>query len=146
MGETDRLTRLLQEAQLTASELLQNCVLLLNAGHETTTNLIANGLYLLLTHPESFDRLRCDPQLIGTAVEECLRLESPNQLGNRLVSERVTIRGVALEPNTYLTLSLGAANRDPEEFPAPARFDVVRRPNRHLGFAPGAPAWLGMAL
>ena len=146
LGETDLLTRLLQEAELTDSELLQNCVFLLNAGHETTTNLIGNGLYLLLNHPESFDRLRCDPQLIGTAVEECLRLECPNQLGNRLVSERVTIRGVALEPNTYLTLCIGAANRDPEEFPDPDRFDVARRPNRHLAFAAGAHACAGMGV
>src|SRR5256885_11105574 len=146
LGETDLLTRLLQEAELTDSELLQNCVFLLNAGHETTTNLIGNGLCLLLSHPESFERLRCDPQLIGTAVEECLRLECPNQLGNRLVSERVTIRGVALEPNTYLTLCIGAAKRDPGEFPDPGRFDVARRPNRHLAFAAGAHACAGMGV
>jgi len=146
LGETDLLTRLLQEAELTESELLQNCVFLLNAGHETTTNLIGNGLYLLLNHPESRERLRGDPQLIATAVEECLRLESPNQLGNRLVSERVIIRSVTLEPNTYLTLCIGAANRDPEEFPDPERFDIARRPNRHLAFAAGAHACAGMGV
>src|SRR5207237_508549 len=135
LGESDLLTRLLQEAELTDSELLQNCVFLLNAGHETTTNLIGNGLHLLLNHPESFDRLRCDPQLIGTAVEECLRLESPNQLGNRLVSERVTISGVAREPNTYLTLCIGAANRDPEESPDPDHLEVAHRPTLHLTFS-----------
>jgi len=115
-------------------------------GHGPVAHLIGSGLYLLLQHPESFVRLRCDPQLIGTAVEECLRLECPNQLGNRLVSERITIRGVALEPNTYLTLCIGAANRDPEEFPDPDRFDVVRRPNRHLAFAAGAHACAGMGV
>jgi len=146
LGETDLLTRLLQEAELTESELLQNCVFLLNAGHETTTNLIGNGLHLLLNHPESSERLRGDPQLIATAVEECLRLESPNQLGNRLVSERVTIRSVTLEPNTYLTLCIGAANRDPDEFPDAERFDIARRPNRHLGFAAGAHACAGMGV
>jgi cytochrome P450 len=146
LGESDLLTRLLQEAELTESELLQNCVFLLNAGHETTTNLIGNGLCLLLNHPESTERLRADPQLIGSAVEECLRLESPNQLGNRLVSERVTIGGVTLEPNTYLTLCIGAANRDPQEFPDPERFDIARRPNRHLAFAAGAHACAGMGV
>jgi cytochrome P450 len=146
LGETDLLTRLLQEAELTDSELLQNCVFLLNAGHETTTNLIGNGLYLLLNHPESAERLRSDPQLIGTAIEECLRLESPNQLGNRLVSQRVTIGGVVLEPNTYLTLCIGAANRDSREFPDPERFDIARRPNRHLAFAAGAHACAGMGV
>jgi cytochrome P450 len=146
MGTTDLLTRLLQEAELTESELLHNCVFLLNAGHETTTNLIGNGLYLLLQHPESAERLRADPRLIGTAVEECLRLESPNQLGNRLVSQRVTIRGVVLEPDTYLTLCIGAANRDPEEFPDPERFDIARRPNRHLAFAAGSHACAGMGV
>ena len=146
LGATDLLSRLLQEAELTESELLQNCVFLLNAGHETTTNLIGNGLYLLLSQPESAARLRSDPSLIGTAIEECLRLESPNQLGNRLVSERVTIGGVVLEPNTYLTLCIGAANRDAEEFPDPERFDIARRPNRHLAFAAGAHACAGMGV
>jgi len=146
LGAADLLTRLLQEAELTESELLQNCVFLLNAGHETTTNLIGNGLYLLLNHPQSAESLRRDPQLIGTAVEECLRLESPNQLGNRLVSQRVTIGGVAFEPDTYLTLCIGAANRDPQEFPDPERFNVTRRPNRHLAFAAGAHACAGMGV
>ena len=145
-GATDLLTRLLQEAELTESELQQNCVFLLNAGHETTTNLIGNGLYLLLKRPEATGRLRSDPQLIGTAVEECLRLESPNQLGNRLVIQPVTIGGVALEPNTYLTLCIGAANRDPQEFPDAERFDIARRPNRHLAFAAGGHACAGMGV
>jgi cytochrome P450 len=146
LGEADLLTRLLQEAELSESELLQNCVFLLNAGHETTTNLIGNGLYLFLSHPESAERLRSAPDLIGTAVEECLRLESPNQLGNRLVTARVTIRGVTLEPGTYLTLCIGAANRDGEEFPDPERFDIGRKPNRHLAFAAGAHACAGMGV
>ena len=146
LGETDLLSRLLQEAELTESELRQNCVFLLNAGHETTTNLIGSGLYLLLNHPESAERLRSEPSLVGTAIEECLRLESPNQLGNRLVSQRVTIGGVVLEPNTYLTLCIGAANRDAQEFPDPERFDIARRPNRHLAFAAGAHACAGMGV
>jgi cytochrome P450 len=143
---SDLLTRLLHETELTETELLQNCVFLLNAGHETTTNLIGNGLYLLLSHPESAEQLRRDPGLIGTTVEECLRLESPNQLGNRLVSQQVTISGVTLEPNTYLTLCIGAANRDPEQFADPERFDITRKPNPHLAFAAGAHACAGMGV
>jgi cytochrome P450 len=142
----DLLTRLIQEAELTEGELLQNCVFLLNAGHETTTNLIGNGLCLLLEHPESAERLRSDPQLIATTVEECLRLESPNQLGNRSVSAPVSIRGVPLVPGTYLHLGIGAANRDPEEFADADRFDIARKPNRHLAFAAGGHACAGMGV
>ncbi len=145
-GDDDLLTRLLGDDQLSEMELAQNCVFLLNAGHETTTNLIGNGLHLLLTNPQSLQRLRAQPQLIATAVEECLRFESSNQLGNRLVVERSAVRDVVLEPGTYLTLCIGAANRDPEEFADPDRFDITRQPNRHLAFAAGAHACAGMAV
>jgi cytochrome P450 len=145
-GDDDLLTRLLGDDQLTETELAQNCVFLLNAGHETTTNLIGNGLYLLLTHPESLQQLRAQPQLITTTIEECLRFESSNQLGNRLVVERTVVRDVALEPGTYLTLCIGAANRDPDEFVQADRFDIARQPNRHLAFAAGAHACAGMAV
>jgi cytochrome P450 len=118
----------------------------LNAGHETTTNLIGNGLHLLLSHPDSLQRLRSQPQLIATTVEECLRFESSNQLGNRLVVERTVVRETVLEPGTYLTLCIGAANRDPDEFTDPDRFDIARQPTRHLAFAAGAHACAGMAV
>jgi cytochrome P450 len=144
--ENDLLTRLLQEKDLSLTELLHNCVFLLNAGHETTTNLIGNGLSLLLGHPDSLERLRTAPDLIAGTVEECLRCESPNQLGNRLVSERISLRGVTFEPGTYLTLCIGAANRDGDEFPHPEVFDIGRRPNRHLAFAAGAHACAGMSV
>jgi cytochrome P450 len=144
--DTDLLTRLLWEKELSEDELLQNCIFLLNAGHETTTNIIGNGLQLLLRTPAAAQRLREDPTLAGSAIEECLRLESPNQLGNRLVGERVVIGGVALEAGTYLTLCIGAANRDPEEFAQPDVFDIIRKPNRHLAFAAGAHACVGMGV
>ncbi len=144
--DTDLLTCLLRERELSEDELLQNCVFLLNAGHETTTNIIGNGLHLLLRTPAAAHRLVENPTLAGSAVEECLRLESPNQLGNRLVSERVTIGGVALEPGTYLTLCIGAANHDPQEFAQPELFDITRKPNRHLAFAAGAHACVGMGV
>ena len=143
---TDLLSRLLQDKDLSLSELLHNCVFLLNAGHETTTNLIGNALHLLLTHPQALQRLRNAPELISTAVEECLRFESPNQLGNRLVVQPFRIRNVTLEPGAYLTLCIGAANRDPEEFPEAATFDIARKPNRHLAFAAGGHACAGMSV
>jgi cytochrome P450 len=90
--------------------------------------------------------LREEPQLITTAVEECLRFESSNQLGNRLVVQRTVVRDVVLEPGTYLTLCIGAANRDPDEFKHPDCFDIARQPNRHLAFAAGAHACAGMAV
>lgn len=149
-GGDDLVTRLLREERaaepLTELELLHNCVFLLNAGHETTTNLIGNALHLLLTHPAERERLVEAPELIGTAVEECLRYESPNQFGNRLVTERVNVGGVDLAPGAYLTLCIGAANRDPAEFPDPDRFDISRAPNRHLAFAAGAHACAGMSV
>ena len=123
---------------------MQNCVFLLNAGHETTTNLIGNALWLLLNRPEAAERLRAEPALAASAVEECLRVESPNQLGNRLVTQRTSIGNVWFEPGTYLTLCIGAANRDPQEFPDAGRFDIARKPNRHLAFAAGAHACAGM--
>jgi cytochrome P450 len=144
--DTDLLTRLLREEELSEHELLQNCVFLLNAGHETTTNIIANGLDLLLRSPDAAQRLRADPTLAGSAIEECLRMESPNQLGNRRVSEQVAIGGVSLEAGAYLTLCIGAANRDPEEFERPDLFDITRKPNRHLAFAAGAHACVGMGV
>jgi cytochrome P450 len=145
-SEDDLLSRLLADPDLSITELLHNCVFLLNAGHETTTNLIGNGLRLLLTNPEALQRLRAAPELISSAVEECLRCESPNQLGNRLVVQRCCIRDVTFEPGTYLTLCIGAANRDGAEFPHPDDFDIGRKPNRHLAFAAGGHACAGMSV
>lgn len=147
---TDVLTRLIQgEAggeRLSEAELLHNCIFLLNAGHETTTNLIGNGLEALLRFPDEKARLLADPGLIGTAVEEMLRYESSNQLGNRRAVVAVEIGGVAVAPGTPITLCIGAANRDPAQFPDPERFDVGRTPNRHLAFGAGAHQCAGLAL
>ncbi|MGJ4954194.1 cytochrome P450 [Bradyrhizobium sp. HKCCYLRH2015] len=148
--ERDVLTRLIQgEAdgeRLSETELLHNCIFLLNAGHETTTNLIGNGLVLLCQHPAERQRLIEAPGLIRTAVEEILRYESSNQLGNRMTTEAVELGGVALAPGTSVTLCIGAANRDPAQFDDPERFDITRLANRHLAFATGAHQCAGMAL
>jgi cytochrome P450 len=148
--ERDVLTRLIQgEAngeRLSEKELLHNCIFLLNAGHETTTNLIGNGLVTLLAYPEQKRRLILRPQLIKTAVEEVLRYESSNQLGNRMTTERVELGDVVMDAGTPVTLCIGAANRDPAQFPDPEAFDVARNPNRHLAFVTGAHQCAGMAL
>lgn len=151
-GNPDRdvLTRLIQGEEngerLTAKELLHNCIFLLNAGHETTTNLIGNGLVALWQNPEQKQRLIDDPSLIRTAVEEILRFESSNQLGNRMTTEAVEVGGVAMPAGTFVTLCIGAANRDPVQFPDPERLDVGRTPNRHLAFITGPHQCAGMAL
>jgi cytochrome P450 len=146
----DVLTRLIQGEdngeQLTEKELLHNCIFLLNAGHETTTNLIGNGLVALLDHPAEKRRLIEHPELIKTAVEEMLRFESSNQLGNRITVEPVELGGIALPAGTPVTLCIGAANRDPLQFSDPEHLDIGRAPNRHLAFGTGAHQCAGMAL
>lgn len=132
--------------KLTPAELVQNCIFLLNAGHETTTNLIGNGIAALLEWPDEKRRLIADPGLIKTAIEEFLRFESSNQLGNRRVVERTAIGGVTFEPGDLVTLCIGAANRDPAQFTDPDRLDVGRTPNRHLAFGAGIHACAGMSL
>ena len=163
--ETDVLTRLIQgevatslagaghglsgsagTERLLARELLHNCIFLLNAGHETSTNLIGNGLKCLLDWPDQKQRLIADPGLVNTAIEEVLRFESSNQLGNRITTCEAQIGGVTLAARTPVTLCIGAANRDPVQFPDPDRFDITRSPNRHLAFGSGIHQCVGMGL
>ena len=147
--ETDVLTRLIAgdpDGQLSEIELIQNCIFILNAGHETTTNLIGNGLALLNDHPQTQTLLRDNPDLIDGCVEEVLRMASPNQFGNRETSEGVVIDGVEIPKGTNLHLCIGAANRDPAIFNPPDRFDITRKPNRHLAFAAGPHVCVGLTL
>ncbi len=130
--------------RLSQTELYHQCIFLLNAGHETTSNLIGNGIHLLLTHPQELARLRAEPTLIDSAVEEILRYESSNQLGNRTAREDTTIRGVAIPAGSILTLCIGAANRDPQVFSDPDRFDIARNPNPHLAFGAGIHTCAGL--
>jgi cytochrome P450 len=150
---TDVLTRLMQGApskdggeHLTEAELLQNCIFILNAGHETTTNLIGNALDLLIDWPDQRRRLLAEPTLIESAVEEVLRHQSSNQLGNRITTAACELGGMALEPGTRVHLLIGAANRDPAHFADPDRFDIGRSPNKHLAFAAGPHICLGLTL
>ena len=132
--------------ELSELELLHNCIFLLNAGHETTTNLIGNGVEALFRFPDEHKRLRDDPELIISAVEEFLRFESSNQLGNRRTTVDTEVGGVAMPAGTYIHIAIGAANRDPAEFPDPDRLDITRAPNRHLAFGGGVHACAGMSL
>jgi cytochrome P450 len=131
---------------LSELELLHNCIFLLNAGHETTTNLIGNAVDLLLRFPDALEALRADPALIEPAVEEFLRMESSNQLGNRRAARDTVLGGVAMPAGTYVHLCIGAANRDPAQFAEPDRLDVRRQPNRHLAFGTGIHACAGLSL
>ena len=132
--------------RLTEIDLLHQCIFLLNAGHETTTNLIANAVAALIEHPSEWTRLRADPGLLQSAVEEFLRYQSPNQLGNRRLVADAVVGGVAMPAGTLVTLGIGAANRDPAQFPEPDRLDLGRTPNRHMAFITGIHACAGMWL
>jgi len=146
--DTDVLTRLIQGEKdgerLSEKELYHQCIFLLNAGHETTTNLIGNGLWLLLTRPDELARLRADPALVPSAIEEMLRYEGPIQLNNRRLTAAMEIGGKTLAAGTSITIAIGGANRDPDQFPDADRFDVARKPNRHVAFGHGDHACSGM--
>lgn len=143
--------------QLTAEELLHNCIFLLNAGHETTTNLIGNALVMLQEHPTALAQLqhalhdtRHQPEaqelLLTRAVDEVLRMESSNQLGNRRALRPVAVGGVDLPEGALVTLCIGAANRDPAVFSQPDVPDLQRDPNRHLAFGLGVHQCAGLSL
>ena len=131
---------------LSEPELVVMCTLLLIAGHETTVNLIGNGMLALIQHPEQYAQLREAPALIGTAVEELLRFDSPVQLTGRIASEPLEIGGQLIEAGQWVLPLLGAANRDPQQFAQPERLDLTRNPNPHLGFGRGIHFCLGAPL
>jgi hypothetical protein len=131
---------------LTEEELLAQCVMLLFAGHETTRNLIGNGMHALLERPYEIDRLRDCPDLIRSGIEELLRFDAPIQFSNRLVKEEMELCGADLHPGDVLMIMLGAANRDPAQFEDPDTLDLARSHNAHLSFGAGAHFCLGNQL
>jgi hypothetical protein len=148
----DLISRLLAarevEDRLSEDELFATVVLVLAAGHETTTNLIGNGLYTLLRHPEELAKLRARPEWIASAVEELLRFEPPVTVTTRIptASASRTLLGQEIGPADEVAVMIAAANRDPEVFPEPDKLDLARGDNRHLSFGFGAHFCLGAAL
>jgi cytochrome P450 len=132
--------------RLSEEELFANTILLLNAGQETTTNLIGNGTYAFLQHPEEWRKLRDDPSLIGSAVEEVLRYDSPVQFTSRVLKADLALGGKQLRAGKLVLTLLGAANRDPAHFPEPDRFDITRADNKHVAFGLGPHFCLGAPL
>lgn len=132
--------------KLTEQELISTCILLLVAGHETTTNLIGNGLLALLRNPDQLARLRDNPDLGRTAIEELLRYDSPVQMTSRSALQDVEYNGQRIRKGTQISFMLGAANRDPAQFDQPARLDITRDPNPHLSFSNGIHYCLGAPL
>ena len=131
---------------LNESELLATCILLLVAGHETTVNLLGNGTLALLRHPAELRRLRENPRLIGTAVEELLRYDGPVQRTARVPDTEVIVAGRTIEAGEMVMPFIGAADRDPAQFPDPDRLDLTRADNRHIAFGWGIHFCLGAPL
>jgi apoptosis-inducing factor 3 len=129
------------------SYLVATATLLLIAGHETTVNLLANGMLTLLRHPKILERLRGEPDLIPAVVEELLRYEPPVQLLPRRISlDEIPLAGSTIPKGVLVTLALAAGNRDPARFLDPDRFDPTRRDNEHLGFGSGIHICFGAPL
>ncbi len=135
-----------QGDRLSEQELYAMCMLLLIAGNETTTNLIGNGMLALLRNPDQLQRLRDDPSLIASAVEELLRYDAPVQFTARVAAEELQIDDRRVAAGDMVLTLLGAANRDPAQFPDPDRLDLGRRDNRHVAFGFGLHFCLGAPL
>ena len=131
---------------LSEPELVVMCTLLLIAGHETTVNLIGNGMLALLRHADQLEKLRVEQGLIGVAIEELLRFDSPVQMTGRIALEPVDIDGHTVQPGEWILPLLGAANHDPAQFADPDNLDLARNPNPHVAFGRGIHFCLGAPL
>ncbi len=141
-----RFVALRDAGEMSEDELIGSCILFLFAGHETTTNLIANGVRALIAHPAERARLDAQPELVEPAVEEMLRYDGPSGAVVRVVSADHELRGRKLRAGDRVFAMIHAANHDPEQFDEPARFDIARSPNRHLTFNHGRHFCLGAPL
>jgi pimeloyl-[acyl-carrier protein] synthase len=132
--------------RLTDDEIVANTIVTMVGGQETTTNLIGNGVLTLLRHPDQMEKLKADPDLVSSAVEELLRYESPSQHTARLAPDDVELGGRLIRKRQAVIAVIGAANRDPERFPDPDRLDICRPDNRHVAFAWGGHFCFGAPL
>jgi cytochrome P450 len=146
----DLITYLVQAEEagdrLSTDELVIMIIALLVGGNNSTAHLIGNAIFTLARHPEALHRLRANPDLIATAVEEVLRFESPVQATSRVARDAIEIGGQTIEPGQGISLLFGSANRDERQFPHPDELDLARKPNRHLTFAHGPHFCLGSAI
>jgi cytochrome P450 len=126
-----------QGRRMDRQEVLDSITFLYQAGHPTGTQLIALGTHTLLRHPHQWERLRADRSLIANAIEEMQRYDGPVQMNDRVATQDVEVCGVALRRGQLVRLCLGAANRDPERYAEPDRFDIDRPPVEHLGYGHG---------
>ena len=148
--QADLLTALVEAVEdgehLTQDELVANVIILLSAGHETTINLIGNGLLALLQNPDQMQKLRDQPGLVPSAVEEMMRYDNPVQIAYRSAAQDVELDGKCIRKGQLVNSILAAGNRDPERFTNPDRFDITRDEGRHLGFGLGIHFCLGAPL
>ena len=146
----DLLTRFVQAEEagdrLSESEMFSTCVTFMIGGHETTTNLIGNGMLALLQQPDQWELLRQQPELIESAVEEMLRFDAPTQRAHRIAASDIELRGQTIRQGTFVQAVLGAANRDPAQFDCPDRFDITRQNNKHVSFGAGPHYCVGAPL
>ncbi len=131
---------------LSDAEIINTGITLMTAGHETTTSLIGNGLLTLLQHPDQWQKLQEDRSLVTSAIEEILRFESPVARQPRLMKQDAELGGKTIHAGQMVFQMLNGANRDPAQFPEPARFDIQRTPNRHVGFGRGIHFCIGAPL
>ncbi|BBF81030.1 cytochrome P450 [Asticcacaulis excentricus] len=144
--QDDLISRLLRRwdaGELSEDEYISTCMLILMAGHGSTIDAMGNGLTALLTHPDQLQRLRADPGLMPTAIQEMFRYDAPLPFFHRLAAEDMEINGWEIPKGTKIGLLYASANRDPEAFADADRFDIARTPNRHLAFAAGPHFCLG---
>lgn len=144
--QDDLLSKFIQNPRVDPMTMVANAMVLLLAGHVAVRNLVGNTVWLLLTHPSALARVRSDPSLLPSVVEESLRFESPVSMIARVAARDFVLGSASVRQGQFVQLVLASANRDPDRFPSPEVFDVTRHPNPHLSFAPGLHTCLGAAL
>ena len=149
INKANEVLSLLIEAEgleLSETELLHQCIFMLNAGHETSTNMLSHGLNELINHKDQYKLLQKEPGRIDTAIDEILRFQPPIQINNRRCSEKTRLGDVVVPEGTSVHMIIAGANRDPSQFFNPETFDISRSPNRHLSFGLGIHICAGINL